>query len=213
MSSERKEVNLPSGTVSYFAFGAGRKLLYLHGAEGLEMTKPLEALARRHAVYLPLLPGFYETASHARVRTMPELADLVAAFAKVAIGEPADVLGAAFGARLALWLALRHPDRVAQLVLASPSGPGLGEAGDEALAAQIGTIAARTLALVGTRDETGAAQTARLLKARLPHSHLVYLYDAARALERDQPERFLRVVDAFLARGEAFIVNWAGATG
>jgi hypothetical protein len=45
------------------------------------------------------------------------------------------------------------------------------------------------------------------LKAKIPTSHLIYVYDAAHAIEVDQPERFLTLVGDFLARGQGFLVN------
>ncbi len=78
---------------------------------------------------------------------------------------------------------------------------------DEELAQRLGGIGARTLILMGTRDEVVPAESAILLKERIPHSHLTYVYDAAHAIDVDQPERVLRIVQAFLERGEAFIVR------
>ncbi|ETX08849.1 MAG: hypothetical protein ETSY2_02980 [Candidatus Entotheonella gemina] len=45
------------------------------------------------------------------------------------------------------------------------------------------------------------------LKRRIPHSHLIYVYNAAHNLETDQPERFARLVTDFMQRAEAFLVN------
>jgi hypothetical protein len=36
----------------------------------------------------------------------------------------------------------------------------------------------------------------------------VYVWDAAHALESDQPERVLSSIAGFLTRSESFIVNW-----
>ena len=78
---------------------------------------------------------------------------------------------------------------------------------DEELVRHLGGIGARTLILMGTRDEVIPAETGILLKERIPHSHLTYIYDAAHAIDIDQPERVLRIVKSFLERGEAFIVR------
>jgi len=48
----------------------------------------------------------------------------------------------------------------------------------------------------------------QLLKSRLPRSYLVYVWDAAHAIEVDQPERMLSLVEGFLQRSEGFMVNW-----
>ncbi len=52
------------------------------------------------------------------------------------------------------------------------------------------------------------AETGRLLKAKLPHVYLMYVYDAAHSIQVDQPERYDRIVGEFLKRGEAFIINF-----
>jgi len=62
--------------------------------------------------------------------------------------------------------------------------------------------------LFGTKDQVIPASTGRLLKAELPHVYLMYVYDAAHGIEIDQPARFDGLVDEFLRRGEAFIINF-----
>jgi hypothetical protein len=51
-------------------------------------------------------------------------------------------------------------------------------------------------------------ESVQLLKSRLPRSYLVYVWDAAHAIEVDQPERMLLLVEGFLQRSEGFMVNW-----
>ncbi|MDE0058134.1 MAG: alpha/beta hydrolase, partial [Defluviicoccus sp.] len=63
------------------------------------------------------------------------------------------------------------------------------------------------LILHGTRDGVVPASGARLLKSRIPRCFLIYVYDAAHAIEVDQPEYFVGLVTDFFARGEAFLVN------
>ena len=57
MEFARKDAKLTSGNVTYFVGGSGHPLLYLHPAGGISVSKPLEALAARHTLYLPLTPG------------------------------------------------------------------------------------------------------------------------------------------------------------
>ena len=45
-----------------------------------------------------------------------------AEFIRSEIGGICDVVGESFGGRLALWIAIRHPDLVNQMVLESPAG-------------------------------------------------------------------------------------------
>ena len=72
---------------------------------------------------------------------------------------------------------------------------------------RVGEIDCQTLILHGTRDVRVPAAGVQMLKARIPHSQLVYVYDAAHSLELDQPERVGGLIEDFLVRGEAFIVN------
>lgn len=79
---------------------------------------------------------------------------------------------------------------------------------DAELLARLGEIEAWTLVLLGTKDGVVPASTGQLLKNRLQHAYLMYVYDAAHGIEIDQPERFDRLVGEFLRRGEAFIINF-----
>lgn len=77
---------------------------------------------------------------------------------------------------------------------------------DEALVAALPTIAARTLVLMGTLDVTVPQETGWTLAARLPLVNVSYVYDAAHAIEVDQPAACLRLVRHFLDKGPAFLV-------
>jgi len=231
----REEVRVATGAVPYFTAGAGRPLLHLHGTGGIKLTQPLERLARTHRVLLPVMPGFDDAPDHPGVASMGDLADLLAAFLERVGVSACDVIGHSFGGYLALWLALKHPARVEEMVLEAPAGLrfaaaasapqaggdarlernrrsrdryGTGKPVDDALAARVGEIKARTLILFGTRDTLIPRETGVFLKAKLGASHLTYIFDAGHSIEADQPERFYRVVAAYLDRGEAYIVNW-----
>lgn len=80
---------------------------------------------------------------------------------------------------------------------------------DDDLLARLPEIKARTLVVLGSKDKMIPEKTGHVLKEKIPQSHLAYIYDAAHAVEVDQPERTLRLVKAFLERGEAYIVNFA----
>jgi pimeloyl-ACP methyl ester carboxylesterase len=125
----RKDVKLASGSVTYFVGGAGHPLLYLHPAGGITVSKPLEALAARHTLYMPLSPGFDGTAPHTAVASMEGLADLAASFIDAVIGTPCDVYGVSFGGWEALWLAVKHGAKVDHLVLGAPAGVPAGGKG------------------------------------------------------------------------------------
>ncbi|MPZ59356.1 MAG: alpha/beta fold hydrolase [Rhizobiales bacterium] len=78
---------------------------------------------------------------------------------------------------------------------------------DHDLVAQFDKIQCLTLVLAGASDSVIPADSGRLLKARLPHSYLVYVHDAAHNIETDQPEFFNRVVGDFLTWGDGFLVK------
>jgi pimeloyl-ACP methyl ester carboxylesterase len=129
MPFERKETKVGSGPLTYFIAGSGEPLLYLHPAAGISLSKPLEALAQSRTVYMPVTPGFDGTAPHDSIRSMEALADVAASFINVAIGKRCDVMGASFGGWEALWLAVKHPDKLDHLVLEAPAGVPAGGKG------------------------------------------------------------------------------------
>jgi pimeloyl-ACP methyl ester carboxylesterase len=129
MNFERKETRVGSGPLSYFVAGSGEPLLYLHPAAGISISKPLEALAEKHTVYMPVTPGFDGTPPHESIKSMEALADVAASFINVAIGKRCDVIGASFGGWEALWLAVKHSDKLDHLVLEAPAGVPAGGKG------------------------------------------------------------------------------------
>ena len=80
---------------------------------------------------------------------------------------------------------------------------------DRELLERVSEIKSQTLILHGTEDRIIGRESMQLLKSRLPKSFLVYVWDAAHNIEVDQPERMLELVEAFLERSEAFVVNRA----
>jgi pimeloyl-ACP methyl ester carboxylesterase len=110
-----------------------------------------------------------------------------------------------------------HPDKAADLIkppeVAAANAKAFGGYNngilvDEELLARLPEIKARTLILMGSKEKMIPAQTGQVLKEKIPSSHLAYIYDAAHGIEVDQPERTLRIVKAFLERGESYIVNF-----
>ena len=68
------------------------------------------------------------------------------------------------------------------------------------------TITVPTLVLFGTLDGLIPPEMGRLYKERIPHSFLVYVYQAAHAIQWDRPDIYVELVADFLTRGEAFLV-------
>lgn len=82
-----------------------------------------------------------------------------------------------------------------------------GSSYDEALEARLGDIHSSTLLIHGTADGVIPAEACRHLKAGIPRTDLVFVWDAAHVTQVDQPERYFGLVSDFLERGEAFIVK------
>jgi len=214
---EERSVQLSTGVLNYFAAGAGRPLLYLHPAGGVRRSQVLEGLAKRRALYIPVIPGFEGSAFHDGVNTRAALGNLTGEFISRVIGNRCDVMGWSFGGCVALWLALQHPGLVDRLVLECPAGLmsiaptikrvnrallehyGAEDGKDEALVARVAEVAHATLIVQGADDGTIPALSARLLEGLLEKAFLVSVPQAGHDIEVDQPARVLAVVQEFLA--------------
>jgi 2-succinyl-6-hydroxy-2,4-cyclohexadiene-1-carboxylate synthase len=130
------------------ARGAGPPLLLLHGftGRGAAWGTHAAAFARSFRAIVVDLPGHGRTgiaADPARMSVERTADDLAAILARAGT-TPAAVLGYSLGARIALRLAVAHPEAVTRLVLESPSA-GLATAAerdarrtaDEALATRL----------------------------------------------------------------------------
>lgn len=117
------------------SMGAGPPLLLLHG-----FTGSAAGWGPQIAAWTPFfttlavdLPGHGQSVSPAEVAAYAmaaTVADLVAALDRLGVAR-AHLLGYSMGGRVALALALVHPERVGALVLESAS-PGLADAGERA---------------------------------------------------------------------------------
>ena len=106
--------------IRYMAAGEGTTLVHLHGAGGMRLTRAHELLSRRYRVVVFEMPGFGQSAENARTQSVSELGDTMAAAVNGLGAERCNLLATSFGARVALWMALRHPERVQALVLEGP---------------------------------------------------------------------------------------------
>jgi pimeloyl-ACP methyl ester carboxylesterase len=109
--------------VRVYEGGAGPPLLFLPGAGGLFPDDPfLAALAARHRVAAPLLPGYEDSEGAENLRTMQDVA-LWAFDAVDAIGlERPIVVGHSMGGMIAAEMAALAPREVERLVLVAPAG-------------------------------------------------------------------------------------------
>lgn len=118
-NAETVEVN---GMQTYYEItGEGDPLVVLHGAYMTisSMGEIIPMLAKTHQVIAVELQGHGRTNDIDRPITYPNLADDIAAFMDAIDVEKADVFGYSMGAAAALQLAIRHPEKVDQLVTAS----------------------------------------------------------------------------------------------
>jgi pimeloyl-ACP methyl ester carboxylesterase len=105
----------------YEVSGEGDPLIVLHGAymNIPTMGEIVPMLAESHKVYAIEMQGHGRTTDIDRPITYPNLADDVAAFMDAVGIEKADVFGYSMGAVAGLQLAIRHPEKVDQLIMAS----------------------------------------------------------------------------------------------
>lgn len=115
-------IELSTGPVQFLKGGAGPALLHLHSAAGPRLSPAIEKLSAKHTIYMPTMPGFNGTPAHPKIKNMPGLADLAAEFIQKTVGKGCDVMAESFGGWVALWLAVKHPALVEQLVLEAPAG-------------------------------------------------------------------------------------------
>jgi pimeloyl-ACP methyl ester carboxylesterase len=108
--------------IQLFEGGAGRPLLYLHGAGTYGWMPVHDRLARRRRLLLPVHPGFGASEGLEAIESMEDLVfhtlDVLDALGL----DRTDVIGLSLGGWLAAELALRHPERVDRLVLVDAPG-------------------------------------------------------------------------------------------
>lgn len=109
--------------IELFTAGSGAPLLFLHGLDGLEGAAPvLRELARDFTVHAPSHPGFGNSDRPERLNRVDDLGYFyLDVLDKLALPQPV-VVGASFGAWVAVETLTKEPGRAAQLVLVSPLG-------------------------------------------------------------------------------------------
>jgi pimeloyl-ACP methyl ester carboxylesterase len=118
----------------YVVHGQGRPVVLLHGAYQTAdtMGSLLPGLAETYQVIVPEMQGHGRTADVARPIRYEQMADDTAALIRHLEVESADLVGYSMGGAIALQVAIRHPELVRKLVMAS-SGFASDAAHPEAL--------------------------------------------------------------------------------
>lgn len=120
---ETKTVETRAAPVRYLEGGAGKPLVYLHGAGGLTPGDPLlAALAASHHVFAPFLPGYGETEDCPKLRDMLDYTlhtfDVIEA---LGLKDPI-LVGHSMGGMIAAEMAAIAPHDVSRLALIAPAG-------------------------------------------------------------------------------------------
>jgi pimeloyl-ACP methyl ester carboxylesterase len=118
-----KTVQTPHAPVRYFEGGAGPALVFLHGAGGLTGEDPfLNALAAKHHVFAPLIPGYGDSDEAPEIRDMLDFTlhswDVVEA---LGLRDPI-LVGHSMGGMIAAEMAAVAPHDVSRLALIAPAG-------------------------------------------------------------------------------------------
>ncbi len=126
----------------YETHGSGRPLVLLHGGLGSgEMFGPnIAALAADRRVIAPDLQGHGRTADIDRPISLELMADDIASLIDHLGLDRPDVVGYSLGAGVALFIGVRHPEKIGKLVIASAYLRP--DAVDPALRAQQGQVSA-----------------------------------------------------------------------
>src|SRR5690349_10557727 len=103
--------------------GRGAPVLLLHGFTGTSAAwdEHGDDFAARFRVLVPCLPGHGGTSASAASMSVEATAEALAMLLREREAVPAHIVGYSLGARIALRLAVAHPDVVDRLVLESAS--------------------------------------------------------------------------------------------
>src|SRR6059058_1016662 len=211
---EERFAEIKGVRMRYFVGGGGPPLVLVHGLGGAasNWTELVPLLLERHRLLVPDLPGHGGSTALPAVSGIEPFADRVALVAEREGMLPAAVVGHSLGGMVVLRLALRRPEAVAALVLASAAGLSVGNVWGRQLlsiftAVRPGRIAARHRArvtrspflrrlvfgFVSVADPVGLTDDAveGFLAGQLLHTDV----DSAwQALRRDDPREELELV-------------------
>ncbi|MEM9067335.1 MAG: alpha/beta fold hydrolase [Myxococcota bacterium] len=110
--------------IAYREWGRGPVLLLVHGlgSSSLAWMRCVEQLCERHRVIAVDLPGFGESEKPKYHYTLSFYASRLVTFLDAMSIARCHWVGHSMGGQIAVWAALRHPERVESLVLVAPAG-------------------------------------------------------------------------------------------
>lgn len=118
---QRREIELPSGTIRYREAGEGKPVVFVHGylVDGRLWDGVVDRLSDRYRCLAPDWPiGAQQIAMKPDADlTPPGIADLIASFLAALDLTDATIVGNDSGGAMSQVLATRHPDRIGRLVL------------------------------------------------------------------------------------------------
>ncbi len=125
-----RDIAGPLGPIRWRHLGQGSPLVLLHGGHGswLHWLRNIEALARDHTVWVPDMPGYFDSADAPSPRGPDDIEPLLAVLQctldrAVGAQTPVDLAGFSFGGLVAARLAARRP-HVRRLALLGSGGHG-----------------------------------------------------------------------------------------
>lgn len=121
-SLEERRITARGCTVRYLVAGAGQPALVVHGGGGLHWTPWHRLLTERLRVYAVEMPGFGASTLSPAIRSIFDVADVVAEVGRAERLDRVGVIGESIGGLVSTWLTIRHPQLVGRLLLESPAG-------------------------------------------------------------------------------------------
>lgn len=201
-----RRVRTELGTLSTLEAGTGPPLLLIHGLGGTKASflPTVAALAGERRTIAVDLPGFGDSDKPVGAYDAPFLSRWMLALLDALELERPDVLGHSLGGRVALELGFEHPDRVAALVLMTPSLAWLRErrwaSWLRLVRPELGLIQpaprvitdpiVRRMIPDADGDGWGAIAADEFLRSYLTPRGRTALYAAARQIYLEDPETF-----------------------
>ncbi|MBX5490200.1 MAG: alpha/beta hydrolase [Chloroflexi bacterium] len=180
-------------------------------------------LAPRCRVHIPDLPGYGRSAKPERVLRVPELADALAGYLASAGLDHVALVANSFGCQIAADCAMRHPERIARVVLIGPTVDPAARALAQQVARWLrnvpgeppwlGLVIARDLVDMGVRR---ALCTLRFMledriEAKLPHVRVPTLVVRG-ARDTVVPQRWAEEATRLLPAGRLAVIPGAAHT-